>query len=66
MSKLKDYKAVNEPVLSYLKNSIERKNIEKEYENMFKSKTDIPLYIDREKFLRKKRRYSSPMIIKTL
>ena len=25
MSKLKDYKAVNEPVLSYFKNSAERK-----------------------------------------
>ena len=56
MSKLKDYKAVNEPVLSYLKNSVERKNIEEEYENMFNSKTDIPLYIGSEKIFTKKRK----------
>ena len=56
MSKLKDYKAVNEPVLSYLKNSIERKNIEAEYENMFNSKTDIPLYIGSEKIFTERRK----------
>ena len=56
MSKLKDYKAVNEPVLSYLKNSIGRKNIEEEYENMFNSMTDIPLYIGSEKIFTEKRK----------
>ena len=56
MSKLKDYKAVNEPVLSYLKNSVERKNIEEEYEKMFNSKTDIPLYIGSEKIFTEQRK----------
>ena len=56
MSKLKDYKAVNEPVLSYLKNSVERKNIIEEYKYMFNSKTDIPLYIGSEKIFTEQRK----------
>ena len=53
MSKLKDYKAVNEPVLSYFKNSVERKNIEEEYEKIFNESIEkmiqnIPETVTRE------------------
>ena len=45
MNKIKLYKAENEPVLGYHKNSPERKKVEETYNDMFNSKIDVPLYI---------------------
>ena len=45
MSKIKLYKAENEPVLGYHKGSPERKRVEETYNDMFNSKIDVPLYI---------------------
>ena len=48
MSNIKIYKAKNEPVLGYIKDSLERKKVEESYNKMFNSKIDIPLYIGNE------------------
>ena len=60
MSKIKIYKAKNEPVLKYLKGSIERKMVVESYNEMFNSKIDIPLYIGSEKILTNERKLILP------
>ena len=60
MEEIKIYKAQNEPVLSYMKNSKERVNVESTYNNMFNSKVDIPLYIGSEKILTSERKNILP------
>ncbi len=60
MSKIKIYKAKNEPVLKYLKGSSERKMVVESYNEMFNSKIDIPLYIGSEKILTNERKLILP------
>ncbi len=60
MSKVKIYKAKNEPVLKYLKGSRERKMVVKSYNEMFNSKIDIPLFIGSEKILTNDRKLILP------
>ena len=60
MSKIKIYKAKNEPVLKYLKGSSERKMVVESYHEMFNSKIDIPLYIGSEKILTNERKLILP------
>ncbi|GIR98893.1 MAG: hypothetical protein CM15mP101_12630 [Flavobacteriaceae bacterium] len=50
MEQIKIYQAKNEPVLSYMKGSKERSDVEETYNQMFNSRVDIPLYIGSEKF----------------
>ena len=38
-------KPKNEPVLNYKKNSPERKSVLNEYDKLFNTKIDIPLYL---------------------
>lgn len=40
--------ALNEPVLSYAPESVERKNVLKAYKSMYNSRVDIPMYINGE------------------
>ena len=54
------YEAKNEPVLSYLKGSKERLNVESAYNEMFNSKVDIPLYIGSERILTNERKNILP------
>ena len=60
MEKIKIYHAKNEPVLSYMKGSKERADVEKIYNQMFNAKVDIPLYIGREKILTNERKNILP------
>ena len=55
-------KPKNEPVLNYKKNSPERKSVLNEYDKLFNTKIDIPLYIGDDKIFSKKRKknFSSP------
>ena len=56
MEKIKIYQAKNEPVLSYMKGSKERSDVEETYNQMFNSRVDIPLYIGSEKILTNERK----------
>ena len=49
MEQIKTYQAKNEPVLSYMKGSKERSDVEETYNQMFNSIVNIPLYIGSEK-----------------
>ncbi len=60
MEQIKIYQAKNEPVLSYMKGSKERSNVEETYNQMFNSKVDIPLYIGSEKILTNERKNILP------
>ena len=60
MNKVKIYEAENEPVLGYKKGSKERLNVEKNYNEMFNSKVDIPLYIGSEEILTNDRKNILP------
>ena len=51
MNKIKVYQAENEPVLGYKKGSKERQDVEKTYNQMFKSKVDVPIYIGGKEIL---------------
>lgn len=53
-------KAVNEPVLTYLKNSPERKEVLETYKELYHSKVTIPLYIGSEKIITKKQANIAP------
>ncbi len=55
MEEIKIYKAKNEPILSYLRGSKERIDVESTYNEMFNSKVDIPLYIGSERILTNER-----------
>ena len=56
MEQIKTYQAKNEPVLSYMKGSKERSDVEETYNQMFNSRVDIPLYIGNEKILTNERK----------
>ena len=56
MEQIKIYQAKNEPVLSYMKGSKERSDVEETYNQMFNSRVDIPLYIGNEKILTNERK----------
>ena len=60
MEQIKTYQAKNEPVLSYMKGSKERSDVEETYNQMFNSRVDIPLYIGSEKILTKERKNILP------
>ena len=60
MEKIKIYQAKNEPVLSYMKGSKERSDVEETYNQMFNSRVDIPLYIGSEKILTNERKNILP------
>ena len=60
MEQIKTYQAKNEPVLSYMKGSKERSDVEETYNQMFNSRVDIPLYIGSEKILTNKRKNILP------
>ena len=60
MEKIKIYQAKNEPVLSYMKGSKERSDVEETYNQMFNSRVDIPLYIGSEKILTNDRKNILP------
>ena len=60
MSNIKIYKAKNEPVLGYLKDSLERKKVEESYNKIFNSKIDIPLYIGKETVFTEKKKNIIP------
>ena len=53
-------KPKNEPVLNYKKNSPERKSVLNEYDKLFNTKIDIPLYIGDDKIFSKKRKKIFP------
>ena len=56
MNKIKVYQAENEPVLGYKKGSKERQDVEKTYNQMFKSKVDVPIYIGGKEILTESRK----------
>ena len=60
MEQIKIYQAKNEPVLSYMKGSKERSDVEETYNQMFNSRVDIPLYIGGEKILTNERKNILP------
>ena len=60
MEQIKIYQAKNEPVLSYMKGSKERSDVEETYNQMFNSRVDIPLYIGSEKILTNERKNILP------
>ncbi len=60
MEQIKIYQAKNEPVLSYMKGSKERSDVEETYNQMFNSRVDIPLYIGSEKILTNDRKNILP------
>ena len=60
MKQIKIYQAKNEPVLSYMKGSKERSDVEETYNQMFNSRVDIPLYIGSEKILTNDRKNILP------
>ena len=60
MEQIKTYQAKNEPVLSYMKGSKERSDVEETYNQMFNSRVDIPLYIGSEKILTNERKNILP------
>ena len=60
MEQIKIYQAKNEPVLSYMKGSKERSDVEETYNQMFNSRVDIPLYIGSEKILTNDRKNIRP------
>ena len=60
MEQIKTYQAKNEPVLSYMKGSKERSDVEETYNQMFNSRVDIPLYIGGEKILTNERKNILP------
>ena len=60
MKQIKIYQAKNEPVLSYMKGSKERSDVEETYNQMFNSRVDIPLYIGSEKILTNERKNILP------
>ncbi len=53
--------AVNEPIKSYAKDSVERKELLDEYKKMYNSSIDIPMYIgDKEVYTNDKRNLTPP------
>ena len=60
MEQINIYQAKNEPVLSYMKGSKERSDVEETYNQMFNSRVDIPLYIGGEKILTNERKNILP------
>ena len=56
MEQIKIYHAKNEPVLSYMKGSKERLNVEEAYNRMFNSRVEIPLYIGSERIITNERK----------
>ena len=60
MEQIKIYQAKNEPVLSYMKGSKERSDVEETYNQMFNSIVNIPLYIGSEKILTNERKNILP------
>ena len=60
MEQIKIYQAKNEPVLSYMKGSKERSDVEETYNQMFNSRVNIPLYIGSEKILTNERKNILP------
>ena len=60
MEQINIYQAKNEPVLSYMKGSKERSDVEETYNQMFNSRVDIPLYIGSEKILTNERKNILP------
>ena len=60
MEQIKKYQEKNEPVLSYMKGSKERSDVEETYNQMFNSTVDIPLYIGSEKILTNERKNILP------
>ena len=60
MEQIKIYHAKNEPVLSYMKGSKERLNVEEAYNRMFNSRVEIPLYIGSERIITNERKNILP------
>tara|TARA_B100000287_G_scaffold433612_1_gene495738 strand:- start:763 stop:2391 length:1629 start_codon:yes stop_codon:yes gene_type:complete len=52
--------AINEPVRSYEKDSIERKKLLEEYKKMYNNHVDIPMYIGQEKIYTSDKRNLTP------
>ena len=52
--------ALNEPVLSYAPESLERKNVLKAYKSMYNSRVDIPMYINGENIKTENTKTMSP------
>ncbi len=52
--------ALNEPVLSYAPESVERKNVLKAYKSMYNSRVDIPMYINGENIKTENTKTMSP------